>query len=138
LRFDRIAVHTASGVLIILDLIGNHRLGRSLASPSFRLLGRPSYPVYLFHFPLLCSVACGLFVMVRPAVSLQGTLLLVAAIYGPLVVGVGYLFARVDELWLRWVNRFAARLTAACRSVQPASSPDSASTTTARRIAHLP
>jgi peptidoglycan/LPS O-acetylase OafA/YrhL len=110
-RFDRIAIHTASGLLIILGLLGSSRLGGSLDSPPFRLLGRLSFPVYLFHFPLLCSVACGLFIPLRPTMSLQGTLLLVAAVYGPLVVGVGYLFARVDELWLHWVNRFAARLT---------------------------
>ena len=110
-RFDRIAIHTASGLLIILGLLGSSRLGGSLDSPPFRLLGRLSFPVYLFHFPLLCSVACGLFIPLRPAMSHQGTLLLVAAVYGPLVVGVGYLFARIDELWLRWVNRFAARLT---------------------------
>ena len=57
-RFDRIAIHTASGVLIIIGLLGNDRLGRSLATPPFRLLGRLSFPVYLFHFPLLCSLAC--------------------------------------------------------------------------------
>lgn len=110
-RFDRIAIHTASGVMIIIGLIGNDRLGRSLATPPFRLLGRLSFPVYLFHFPLLCSLACGLFVLLRPVVSLQVTLFLVAAVYTPLVVGVGYLFARVDDVWLRWVNQFAARLT---------------------------
>lgn len=49
--------------------------------------------------------------MLRPAVSPQFTLLLVAAVYTPLVIGVGYLFACVDEAWLRWVNRFASRLT---------------------------
>jgi peptidoglycan/LPS O-acetylase OafA/YrhL len=110
-RFDRIAIHTASGVMIIIGLIGNDRLGRSLATPPFRLLGRLSFPVYLFHFPLLCSLACALFVLLRPVVSLQVTLLLVAAVYAPLVIGVGYLFARVDDVWLRWVNQFAARLT---------------------------
>ncbi len=110
-RFDRIAVHTASGLLIIIGLIGNDGLGRSLATPPFRLLGRLSFPVYLFHFPLLCSLGCGLFVLLRPAVSPQFTLLLVAAVYTPLVIGVGYLFACVDEAWLRWVNRFASRLT---------------------------
>ena len=47
----------------------------------------------------------------RPSVSLQGTLLLVAAVYAPLLIGVGYLFACVDEAWLGWVNRFAARLS---------------------------
>jgi peptidoglycan/LPS O-acetylase OafA/YrhL len=98
-------------VLIIAGLVGNDRLGRSLASPPFRLLGRLSFPVYLFHFPLLCSLACGLFVLLRPSVPLGETLLLVAVIYAPLVVAVGYLFACVDEAWLGWVNRFAARLT---------------------------
>jgi peptidoglycan/LPS O-acetylase OafA/YrhL len=111
-RFDRIAIHTVSGLMIILGLVGNHRLGRSLASPPFRLLGRLSFPVYLFHFPLLCSVACGLFVMLQPAMSRQATLLLVAAVYAPVVVGVGYLFARVDDLWPGWVNRFSSRLIA--------------------------
>lgn len=111
IRFDRIAIHTASGLLIILGLLASNRLGGSFNSPPFRLLGRLSFPVYLFHFPLLCSVGCGLFIPLRAAMSQQSTLLLVAAVYGPLVVGVGYLFARIDELWLRWVNRFAARLT---------------------------
>jgi peptidoglycan/LPS O-acetylase OafA/YrhL len=110
LRFDRIAIHTASGVLIIIGLLGNDRIGRSLSSSPFRLLGRLSFPVYLFHFPLLCSLASGLFVLLRPAVSLHDTLLLVALAYAPLVFGVGYLFACVDETWLRWVNWFAARL----------------------------
>jgi len=110
-RFDRIAIHTASGVLIILGLLGNDRLGRSLATPPFRLLGRLSFPVYLFHFPLLCSIACALFVLLRPSLSLHGTLALVAVVYTPLVIGVGYMLACVDEAWLRWVNRFTARLT---------------------------
>jgi peptidoglycan/LPS O-acetylase OafA/YrhL len=110
-RFDRIAVHTASGLMIIIGLLGNDRLGRTLATAPFRLLGRLSFPVYLFHFPLLCSLASGMFVLLRPSVSLHDTLLLVAAVYAPLVIGVGYLFACVDEAWLRWVNRFAAQLT---------------------------
>jgi hypothetical protein len=57
-------------------------------------------------------VACGQFVMLQPAMSRPATLLLVAAVYAPVVVGVGYLFARVDDLWLGWVNRISARLIA--------------------------
>jgi peptidoglycan/LPS O-acetylase OafA/YrhL len=110
-RFDRIAIHTASGVMVIIGLLGNDRLGRSLASPPFRLLGRLSFPVYLFHFPLLCSIASALFALLRPSMSLQGTLLLVAAVYAPLVIAVGYGFACVDAAWLHWVNQFSARLT---------------------------
>lgn len=110
LRFDRIAIHTASGALIILGLIGNDRLGRSLSTPPFQLLGRLSFPVYLFHFPLLCSLASAMFVSLRPAYSYQDTLFLVAVVYVPLVIGVGYLLSRLDAAWLRWVNRFAAWL----------------------------
>jgi peptidoglycan/LPS O-acetylase OafA/YrhL len=110
MRLDRIAVHTASGLLIILGLTGNDRLGRSLSTPPFRLLGRLSFPVYLFHFPLLCSLASAMFVSLQPALSSQDTLLLVAAVYVPLVIGIGYLLSCVDAAWLRWVNRFTARL----------------------------
>jgi hypothetical protein len=44
--------------------------------------------------------------------SRQATLLLVAAVYAPVVIGVGYLFARVDDVWLVWVNRFSSHLIA--------------------------
>ena len=81
-----------------------------MTAAPFRLLGRLSFPVYLFHFPLLCSLASGLFVLLRPAMSQQGTLLAVAAAYAPIVLGVGYVFACVDTAWLRVVNRFAARV----------------------------
>jgi peptidoglycan/LPS O-acetylase OafA/YrhL len=110
MRFDRIAIHTASGALIILGLIGNDRLGRSLSTPPFQLLGRLSFPVYLFHFPLLCSLASAMFAALRPAFSYQDTLLLVAAIYLPPVIGISYLLSCLDAAWLRWVNRFVARL----------------------------
>ena len=79
--------------------------------PPFRLLGRLSFPVYLFHFPLLCSLGSTLFVLFRPIGSLHETLLIVGAIYASVVFVVGFAFARVDEAWLGWVNRFAARLT---------------------------
>jgi peptidoglycan/LPS O-acetylase OafA/YrhL len=111
MRFDRIAIHTASGLLIITGLLGNDRFARTFANPPFRLLGRLSFPVYLFHFPLLCSLASTLFVLFRPIGSLHETLLIVGAIYASVVFAVGYAFARVDEAWLGWVNRFAARLT---------------------------
>ena len=111
MRFDRIAVHTTSGLLIITGLLGNDRFARTFANPPFRLLGRLSFPVYLFHFPLLCSLGSTLFVLFRPIGSLHETLLIVGAIYASVVFVVGFAFARVDEAWLGWVNRFAARLT---------------------------
>ncbi len=104
-RYDRILMHMASGLLIITGLVCHDGLGRALSARPFRLLGRVSFPVYLFHFPLLCSLACFLFVALRPNNSYAMTLALVAAVYLPVVLAVGLLFARVDEIWLGWVNR---------------------------------
>lgn len=56
-RYDRIWLHTAGGVLLILGVLGSQRAGLLLASGAGRLLGRLSFPVYLFHFPLMCSLS---------------------------------------------------------------------------------
>jgi peptidoglycan/LPS O-acetylase OafA/YrhL len=110
MRYDRISIHTVSALLIMVALLGGGRLGQVLAFPVFRLLGRLSFPVYLFHFPLMCSLASGLFVLLRPGMSYAETVSVVAAVYGIAVLGVAYLFARVDETWLSYVNTFSARL----------------------------
>lgn len=110
MRYDRIGIHTVSAVLIILALLGGSRLGHVLAFPVFKLLGRLSFSVYLFHFPLMCSLASGLFIVLRPAMPYAATLTLVAAVYGLTVLGVAYVFARIDETWLGYVNAFSGRL----------------------------
>ena len=111
MRLDRITIHTISGMLVILGLIGNDYIGQPLATVPLRLLGRLSFPLYLFHFPLLCSLGCALFVFLRPVFSYQATLIMVAAAYLPPVIVISYLLTHFDDLWLRWVNRFAADLT---------------------------
>ncbi len=109
-RYDRILVHTLGGVLILAGLIGNQALARPLSVRPLLLLGRLSFPIYLFHFPLLCSLACFLFLTLRPGLSYGVTLLVVAALYVPVVLGVGMVFARVDEIWAAWLNRGTDRL----------------------------
>jgi peptidoglycan/LPS O-acetylase OafA/YrhL len=105
-RYDRILVHTLSALLIILGLIGNEAVSRTLSAQPLLLLGRLSFPIYLLHFPLLCSVACGLFLTLQPETGYSAGLMLVAVIYALLVFAIGYLFARVDEAWAASVNRF--------------------------------
>jgi peptidoglycan/LPS O-acetylase OafA/YrhL len=111
-RYDRIWLHTIGGVLLIIGLLGSDRAGRLLASTSGRLLGRLSFPVYLFHFPLLCSLSCWLFLTVRPAMPHKAALAVAALGTVPALLAVGYAFARVDELWLAQVNRVARRVIA--------------------------
>jgi peptidoglycan/LPS O-acetylase OafA/YrhL len=112
-RYDRIWLHTIGGVLMIIGLLGSERAGSLLASTCGRLLGRLSFPVYLFHFPLLCSLSCWLFLRVRPSLPYQAALAVAALGTVPALLAVGYAFARVDELWLAQVNRVARRLIAA-------------------------
>jgi peptidoglycan/LPS O-acetylase OafA/YrhL len=116
-RYDRIWLHTIGSVLLILGLLGSETAGRLLASAGGRLLGRLSFPVYLFHFPIICSLSCWLFLSVRPAIPHQAALAVAAAGTIPVLLMVGYAFAWVDEVWLAQVNRVAKRvITAPSRS----------------------
>src|SRR4051794_32942615 len=109
-RYDRIWLHTLGGALLIIGLLGSERAGRILASATGRLLGRLSFPVYLFHFPLLCSLSCWLFLTAHSSLP-HGAALAVAALGTmPVLFAVGYAFARVDELWLAQVNRVARKV----------------------------
>lgn len=109
-RYDQIWLHTIGGVLLIAGLLGSEWAGRVLASAVGRLLGRLSFPVYLFHFPLLCSLSCWLFLAVRPALPHEAALAVAALGTMPALLAVGYAFARVDEIWLAQVNRVAQRV----------------------------
>ena len=82
-RYDRILVHTLAGLLVLLGLLGNESFGRALSVRPLLALGRLSFPIYLFHFPLLCSLACCLFLLLLPNLSYGLTLTAVAALYMP-------------------------------------------------------
>jgi peptidoglycan/LPS O-acetylase OafA/YrhL len=111
-RYDRIWLHTIGAVLLILGLLNSHRAGRLLASTGGRLLGRLSFPIYLFHFPLLCSLSCWLFLAVRPSLPHEASLAVAALGTVPALFAVGYAFARLDEMWLAQINRVARRVIA--------------------------
>jgi peptidoglycan/LPS O-acetylase OafA/YrhL len=74
------------------------------------MLGRVSFPVYLFHFPLLCSVSCWLFLAVRPKLPHEAAMAVAALGTVPVLLAVAYAFARVDELWLAQLNRVARKV----------------------------
>lgn len=106
-RYDRIMLHTVSGLLIILGLVGNDNAGRALAARPLLLLGRISFPVYLFHFPLLCSLGCGLFILFQQRISYVASIALVACIYASVVLLTSVLMVRIDDVWGAWVDRLA-------------------------------
>lgn len=109
-RRDRIWLHTISGLLLILGLLASEPAGRLLTSAFARLLGRLSFPVYLFHFPLLCSLSCWLFLAARRSLTYDVALLVAALGTVPALLVVSYGFARIDEMWLTQVNRVTRRV----------------------------
>ena len=111
-RYDRIVLHTMSGLLIILGLMSNERIGRAFTAKPLLLMGRLSFPVYVFHFPLLCSLGCGLFITFRQSMTYAGSIVLVAAIYASAVLLTGGLLVRVDDAWGAWLNRLSSLLLA--------------------------
>ncbi len=111
-RYDRIVLHTVSGLLIILGLVGNERVARAFSARPLLLLGRLSFPIYVFHFPLLCSLGCGLFITLRQSMSYQATIALVAAVYASALLLTGGLLVQVDDAWGVWLNRLSSLLLA--------------------------
>ena len=81
-----------------------------LASAAGRLLGRLSFPIYLFHFPLLCSLSCWLFLAARQTLSHEAALAVAMLGTVPALFAVCYAFARIDEAWLGLVNRASRRM----------------------------
>jgi peptidoglycan/LPS O-acetylase OafA/YrhL len=109
-RYDRILVHTLAAVLMMFGIIANQGAGRVLNVRPLLFLGRLSFPIYLFHFPLLCSLGCGLFLALREVTSYGGSTIIVAVIYAAAVLMVGVLLTRVDEAWGAWLNRMTDSL----------------------------
>lgn len=109
-RYDRILVHTLAAVLMMFGIIANQGAGRVLNVRPLLFLGRLSFPIYLFHFPLLCSLGCGLFIALREVTSYGGSTIIVAVIYAAAVLMIGVLLTRVDEAWGAWLNRMTDSL----------------------------
>lgn len=90
------------------------------SSRPFRFLGRISYSLYLIHFPLICSVATGLFLVLLPHLGYAATISLIFVVMVPVVLAAAFLFTRlVDEPSIRLADRFARLLSGEGRATPP-------------------
>lgn len=62
----RITLHTVGATIVLLVAL---EYGDRLRGPLAAWLGRLSFPIYLLHIPLLCSLGCASYLFVLPAVG---------------------------------------------------------------------
>jgi peptidoglycan/LPS O-acetylase OafA/YrhL len=65
--------NSVGAVLIILAAVLSPRVRAALSVPAISFLGKISFPLYLVHWPILCSLSCGVFFMLSVAHSLPKT-----------------------------------------------------------------
>ena len=95
---------TGAACLALMAVETSPGLRRLLSAPSAVLLGRMSFPLYLVHIPVLCSVGC------LTLVSLSGLLPLPVARAAAAGVTLAVAFAAAvplmhfNDWWVRWLN----------------------------------
>jgi peptidoglycan/LPS O-acetylase OafA/YrhL len=108
-----------AAMLTIFVAMSSPWLGRLLSGRWARGLGRLSFPIYLLHMPVLCSL--GAWVLVRSAsvlpIHLAVVLACIATVLGTLAVA--WPLGAFDRWWVRCLNRGVARLCSAPPPSQP-------------------
>ena len=95
----------SASLLLIVAAIGCKQADRLLSGGWARLLGRLSFPIYLVHVPVICSLGAWTYIQTTPSLGVHAatTLTVFAVLIGTfacaLVVG------RFDQWWIAGVNR---------------------------------
>jgi peptidoglycan/LPS O-acetylase OafA/YrhL len=101
-------------------------------SPSFHLLlsarwgaflGKLSFPLYLIHVPVLCSLGCAAFLVLHaqlgePAARIAAVLTTIFA-----SMAIAYPLALINQWWITYLNKMVARIAQkdAIRELEPSS-----------------
>ncbi len=94
-----------ASLLLILAAIGCPRLDRLLSGGWARRLGQLSFPIYLVHVPVLCSLGAWTYVATIPGLGRPGAtaVTVVAVLAGTLAAAL--LVGGFDRWWIARVNR---------------------------------
>jgi peptidoglycan/LPS O-acetylase OafA/YrhL len=98
---------TVPAVLIIGGVTFSSKLQRALEGRAMAFLGKISFPLYLFHLSIICSVGCGLYVWLRhSAMSHALSALISSAVCISILLLLAWILYFVLELpTLRFVRR---------------------------------
>jgi peptidoglycan/LPS O-acetylase OafA/YrhL len=80
-----------SAIPVVLGVLLAPSLRRWLAAPVFRFLGRISFPLYLFHLPIILSLGSWLLLSLLPRLNLVPAALITFAVTGGVSLAVAWL-----------------------------------------------
>jgi peptidoglycan/LPS O-acetylase OafA/YrhL len=101
---------SAGAVFIMLPFIGCDAIRRPFTGTAARLLGRLSFPLYLVHLILICSLGSAVFVSIREEGSLASAMGMAALVLIPAVFAAAAMLAWVDVKWVALVNNLFRRV----------------------------
>jgi peptidoglycan/LPS O-acetylase OafA/YrhL len=95
---------TIGAILIMIALIGCAPIRKALSGRIAQVLGRLSFPIYLVHMILICSVGSMVYAAVyKDGNEMQAALAAAAALI-PAILIIAGLFAVIDVKWIAFVN----------------------------------
>jgi peptidoglycan/LPS O-acetylase OafA/YrhL len=102
-------VNMLGAALLLVASETSPRLRSLLSGRWGTMLGRLSFPLYLVHVPVLCSVGCAVFLAVAARYGAPRALVSGIAATAVASFAVAYPLTRVNEWWVAQLNRIVAR-----------------------------
>jgi peptidoglycan/LPS O-acetylase OafA/YrhL len=107
----RTSLHALGSGLIIYATLSNERLFKSMTGRAFVMLGKISFPLYLVHTLVICSLSSVTYVALSDAGWTAPTvLILVFAVTLAASVAASWPLSRLDDWWVAAVNRASRKL----------------------------
>jgi peptidoglycan/LPS O-acetylase OafA/YrhL len=109
---NRIYVHSAASVLLIMAATSWEPLRRALNGPIGRKLGVYSFPIYLVHLLVIMSLGMAVFVALDDSIGRIGAVIATVTVSLAGSAAAAHVLALIDRRWVSLVNRSASRLFA--------------------------
>jgi peptidoglycan/LPS O-acetylase OafA/YrhL len=109
----RIAFHSLGAVIVIAAALYWRPAQNLLSAPASRMLGDLSFPLYLVHLPVMCSLTSWLLLWSNETFPTRPLLLWLFAVSLIVTVIVAWPLMIFDRAWRRWVNRVSATIETA-------------------------
>jgi peptidoglycan/LPS O-acetylase OafA/YrhL len=103
-------IQTIGSCGLILAVIGNQRVFNSLSGKLFALIGKLSFPLYLIHTLVICSVSSFVFlILAKQGYATNQVLVLTFAVTTVLSVVISVVLYKFDDWWVSQVNAGAKK-----------------------------